>query len=155
MDEKKEEDKKIDINLKKSEKKKRTIEKSTGGRPTRAEELSKIRNRTESQGSITEYVRKRGREEEKEIAEKAEKEILENFSKEKRVIRSPPNKVKREEKKEGDMDVERMLKEILVKMDDQERERKKDKEELMKKIHDLCEDYRKRELLWEKQKTSL
>lgn len=40
-------------------------------------------------------------------------------------------------------------------MDEQERERKKDKEEIMKEIHDLSEEYRKREMLWEMQKASL
>lgn len=111
MDEKKEEDKKKDINPKKGEKENRMIEKGRG-RPTRAVELSRIRDRTGSQESIIEYVKKRGREEEKETAEKAEKEILENFSKEKRVIRSLPNKIKREEKKEENMEAEKMLRDF-------------------------------------------
>ncbi|XP_024875049.1 DNA ligase 1-like [Temnothorax curvispinosus] len=161
MDEKREESKEKDINLKKDEKEKSTTEKSriTGGRPTRADELSKIRDRTGSQGSITDYVRKRGKDEEKKIAEKAEKEILANFSKEKRVTRLPPNKIKREEKKKEGMETEKMLKDILAKMDVQERERKKDKEEIMKEImkeiHELREDYRMREMLWGEQKASL
>ncbi|TGZ50928.1 hypothetical protein DBV15_11860 [Temnothorax longispinosus] len=53
------------------------------------------------------------------------------------------------------MEAEKMLKEILAKMDEQERERKKDKEEIMKEIHDLRENYRMREMLWEEQKVSL
>ncbi|XP_024873766.1 golgin subfamily A member 6-like protein 22, partial [Temnothorax curvispinosus] len=53
------------------------------------------------------------------------------------------------------MEAEKMLKEILAKMDEQERERKKDKEEIMKEIHDLRENYKMREMLWEEQKVSL
>lgn len=134
-----EEKKEKDTNSKKGEKENRTIEKSeTAGRSTRAVELSRIRDRTGSQESIIEYIKKRGREKEKEITEKTEKKILvilENFSKEKRVI-SSPNKIKKEEKKGEGMEMEKMLKAILAKIDEQERERKKDKEEIMKEIHE-------------------
>lgn len=68
------------------------------------------------------------------------------------MIRSPPNKIKREERKEKSMETKKMLKEILMKMDEQERERKKDEEEIMKEIHYLREQYGKRER--EMQKTS-
>lgn len=88
--------------------------------------MSRIRERTGNQESIIHnYIKKRGRKEEKGTAEKVEEEILEKFNKEKRVIRSPPNKIKREERKEKSMETEKMLKEILTKMDEQERERKR------------------------------
>ncbi|XP_011869086.1 PREDICTED: uncharacterized protein KIAA1211 homolog, partial [Vollenhovia emeryi] len=151
MEEKREEGKNKDTESKKDEKEKRTV-----GRPSRAEELSRIRDRAGSQTSIIDYVKnKRGREEERESVEKAEKEILDSFGKGNREIRSPPNKIKREEKKEEGTEMEEMLKEILAKMDEQEKERKKDKEEIMKEIQEMREDYRMRKILWEEQKERL
>ncbi|XP_011858801.1 PREDICTED: trichohyalin-like [Vollenhovia emeryi] len=151
MEEKREEGENKDTESRKDEREKRTV-----GRPSRAEELSRIRDRAGSQTSIIDYVKnKRGREEERESIEKAEKEILDSFGKGNREIRSPPNKIKREEKKEEGMEMEKMLKEIIAKMDEQEKERKKDKEEIMKEIQEMREDYRMREILWEEQKARL
>ncbi|XP_011858162.1 PREDICTED: beta-mannosyltransferase 2-like [Vollenhovia emeryi] len=69
------------------------------GRPTRAEELGKQRGRTDSLGSIKEFLQKRKREEIEEETAKAEKEIIEKFSTLRKIDRSPPNKKEKEENK--------------------------------------------------------
>ncbi|XP_024890160.1 putative uncharacterized protein DDB_G0271982 [Temnothorax curvispinosus] len=92
-------------------------EKKTRSRPTKAEELAKQRERSDSLGSVKEFIQKRKRKElEEEAARAAEIEILEKFNKERRVDRSPPTKIKKEERGEGSMATEDLLKEILKKM---------------------------------------
>ncbi|XP_011869417.1 PREDICTED: stress response protein NST1-like [Vollenhovia emeryi] len=86
------------------------------GRPTRAEELGKQRRRTDSLGTIKEFLQKRKREEIEEETAKAEKEIIEKFNTLRKIDRSPPNKKEREEKK--NMATEEMLREILRRMED-------------------------------------
>ncbi|CAL1672746.1 unnamed protein product [Lasius platythorax] len=53
------------------------------------------------------------------------------------------------------MEADRMLKEILTRMEEQERERKKNKEEIMKEMQELREEYRKKEMLWDQQKAKM
>ncbi|XP_071639486.1 uncharacterized protein [Temnothorax longispinosus] len=158
MEEKKEESKGSKNSEKKYQKEnKKTFKggKNTENRYARTAELSETRNRARSQGSIADNIKKRRREQESEEIKKAEKEIIDKFDKERRLSRSPPNKVKKEEEEKESMETGKMLKKILTKLEDQEKERKKDKEELMKEIQDLRKEYRKSEMIWEKLKTGI
>ena len=78
-------------------------------------------------------------------ARAAEIEILERFNEGRRVNRSPPTKIKKEEKGEGDMATEDLLKEIIRKMEEQEKERKKDKEEIKNEFKGVMEELKRRE----------
>ncbi|XP_071574636.1 uncharacterized protein [Temnothorax nylanderi] len=137
-------------------------EKKARGRPTKAEELAKQRGRTNSIGSVREFLQKRKKEGVDEVADRAEKEILEKFNETRRVNRSPPTKIKKEEENKGNMAAEEMLKEILRKMEEQEKERKediearkKDKEEIKNEIKGLREELKRSEEIWKKQKNAL
>ncbi|XP_071581240.1 uncharacterized protein [Temnothorax nylanderi] len=131
-------------------------ERKARGRPTKAEELGKQRGRTDSLGSVLDYIQKRKREElEEEAKARAEEEILERFSETKRIFRSPPAKVKKGvEAKEG-MAAEEMFKEVLRKLEDQEKERKKDNEEIKFEIKGLKEEWKRSEEIWKKQREAL
>ena len=130
--------------------------KKTKGRPTKAEELTKLRGRADSlgTGSIRDYIQKRKREGAEEEIAKAEKEILEKFRETRKVDRSPPNQVKKGEEEEENMAAEG-IKEILRKLEEQEVERRKDKEEIKKEIRELKEEFKRREEVWEQQRKML
>ncbi|XP_024878641.1 trichohyalin-like [Temnothorax curvispinosus] len=86
-------------------------EKKARGRPTKAEELAKLR-RTDSTGSVKEFFQKsekRKREEEVEEAANAEEEILKEFNAQRRVNRSPPPKIKKEKQGKENMATEELL----------------------------------------------
>ncbi|XP_024883033.1 vicilin-like seed storage protein At2g18540 [Temnothorax curvispinosus] len=102
-------------------------EKKARGRPTKAEELAKLR-RTDSTGSVKEFFQKsekRKREEEVEEAANAEEEILKEFNAQRRVNRSPPPKIKKEKQGKENMATEELL----------EKERKEKTEKLIEEIN--------------------
>ncbi|XP_024883849.1 cilia- and flagella-associated protein 251-like [Temnothorax curvispinosus] len=129
-------------------------EKKARGRPTKAEKLAKQRGRTDSLGSVKDLIQKRKRKEIEEETARAEKEIPEKFNDARRVNRSPPAKIKKEEKGKGNIAAEDLLKEILRKMEEQEKE-KKDKKEIKNEIKGLKEELKRSEEIWEKQREAL
>ncbi|XP_076297968.1 uncharacterized protein LOC143217494 [Lasioglossum baleicum] len=131
------------------------------GRPTLAVQLG--RQRAGSVGSIEESF-KRKREGDRE-REKAEKEILENFQKQRKIGRSPPKKEKegegtKEERdtctaaEDKDKNMEELT-ELIKSIKKDTMEIKQENREIKQELKNLKEDWIRRQAEWEKEKREI
>ncbi|XP_024868680.1 UPF0329 protein ECU05_1680/ECU11_0050-like [Temnothorax curvispinosus] len=128
-------------------------ERVTVSRPMKTEGLDIRRG---SAGSIVTCIQKRKRGEiEEKLTAKLEEDILEKFNELKKMSRLPPTKIIKDRERKESITAEEMFKEILRKMEEQEKERKKDKEEIQNIMEGLKEEFKKREKEWGKQRNSI